>query len=65
MAAILLGTDGGPQVAAGLSLYQLVAYNLLIASGALSLRVLTSMQRGVTVTAGRWSAASHSGDTGR
>jgi ubiquinone biosynthesis protein len=43
VAAILLGTDGGPQVAPGLSLYQLLAYNLLIASGVLTLRVLTSM----------------------
>lgn len=46
VAAILLGTDGGPQVAPGLSLYQLFAYNLLIASGALTLRVLTSMLSG-------------------
>lgn len=41
--AILLGIDGGPQVAPGLSLYQLLAYNLLIVGGALTLRVLTSM----------------------
>ena len=46
VAAILLGIDGGPQVAAGLSLYQLLAYNLLIASGVLTLRVLTSMLSG-------------------
>lgn len=31
------------QVAPGLSLYQLLAYNLLIAGGGLTLRVLTSM----------------------
>jgi ubiquinone biosynthesis protein len=43
VAAILLGTGGGPQVAPGLSFYQLLAYNLLIASGVLTLRVLTSM----------------------
>jgi ubiquinone biosynthesis protein len=46
VAAILLGIEGGPQVADGLGLYQLLAYNLLIASGALALRVLTSMLRG-------------------
>src|SRR5918996_286935 len=34
VAAILLGIEGGPQVADGLGLYQLLAYNLLIASGA-------------------------------
>lgn len=41
--AILLVTDGGPQVTSGLSFYQLLAYNLRIASGVLTLRVLTSM----------------------
>ncbi len=46
VAAILLGIDGGPQVTEGLGLYQLLAYNLLIASGALALRVLMSMVRG-------------------
>ncbi len=46
VAAILLGIEGGPQVTGGLSFYQLLAYNLLIAGGALALRVLTSMLRG-------------------
>ncbi|MGH8776185.1 MAG: ABC1 kinase family protein [Jiangellaceae bacterium] len=45
VAAILLGTAGGPQVAQDLGLYQLIAYTLLIVSGALTLRVLTSMLR--------------------
>jgi hypothetical protein len=48
VAAILLGTDGGPQVAPGLSLYELLAYNLLIAGGVLTLRVLTSMLSSTT-----------------
>lgn len=43
VAAILLGTTGGPQVTPNVTLYELLAYNLLIASGALTLRVLTSM----------------------
>lgn len=43
--AILLGTDGGPQVAQTLSLFHLIAYSLLIVSGALALRVLTSILR--------------------
>lgn len=41
--AILLGTSGGPQVDQNLSLYELLAYCLLIVSGGLTLRVLTSM----------------------
>ncbi|MDR2998185.1 MAG: AarF/ABC1/UbiB kinase family protein [Microbacterium sp.] len=45
-AALLLGIDGGPQVTGGLGLYQLVASLLLIASGGLGLRVLTSVLRG-------------------
>lgn len=45
VAALILGTPGGPAVAQDLSLYQLIAYSLLIASGALTLRVLTSMLR--------------------
>jgi ubiquinone biosynthesis protein len=45
IAAILLGTGGGPQVAADLSLYALLGYVLLILSGALTLRVLTSVLR--------------------
>jgi len=40
-----MGTARGPEVARELSLYQLLAYVLLIISGALSLRVLTSMLR--------------------
>ena len=44
-AAILLGTTGGPQVAPDISLFQLIAYSLLIVSGALTLRVLTSILR--------------------
>lgn len=43
--AILLGTDGGPQLAPTLSLFQLIAYSLLIVGGALALRVLTSILR--------------------
>jgi hypothetical protein len=45
VAAILLGTARGPEVGRELSLYQLLAYVLLIMSGALSLRVFTSMLR--------------------
>ena len=44
-AAILLGTGGGPRVAPSLSLYELIAYGLLILSGALTLRLLTSILR--------------------
>jgi ubiquinone biosynthesis protein len=44
-AAILLGTGGGPQVAPELSLYELIAYSLLLLSGALTLRLLTSILR--------------------
>lgn len=46
VAAILLGTAGGPQVAPDLSLYQLIAYSLLTLGGALTLRVLSSILRG-------------------
>lgn len=46
VAAMLLGTPGGPQVATDVSLYQLIAYSLLIVGGALMLRVLTSILRG-------------------
>lgn len=45
VAAILLGIEGGPQVARSLTLYHLLSYILLIASGALTLRVLTSILR--------------------
>lgn len=44
--AILLGLTGGPQVAANLSLHALIAYSLLILSGTLILRLLTSIFRG-------------------
>jgi ubiquinone biosynthesis protein len=40
VAAILLGTPGGPQVSPTLSLLQLIGYNLLIVGGILGLRVL-------------------------
>jgi ubiquinone biosynthesis protein len=40
VAAILLGTAGGPQVTPTLSLLQLIGYNLLIVGGILGLRVL-------------------------
>lgn len=43
--AILLGADGGPPVAQTLSLYQLIAYSLLLAGGVLALRVLTTTLR--------------------
>lgn len=45
IAAILLGIDGGPRVAPSLTLYHLLSYTLLITSGALTLRVLTSVLR--------------------
>jgi ubiquinone biosynthesis protein len=40
VAAILLGTPGGPEITPTLSLLQLVGYNLLIVGGILALRVL-------------------------
>jgi ubiquinone biosynthesis protein len=40
VAAILLGTSGGPQISPTLSLLQLIGYNLLIVGGILALRVL-------------------------
>ena len=40
MAVLLLGTDGGPAVTTTLSLYQLLAYNLLVVCAILALRVL-------------------------
>jgi ubiquinone biosynthesis protein len=45
IAATLLGTPGGPQLAQDLSLYQLLSYSLFIVSAALTLRVLTSILR--------------------
>ncbi len=40
VAAILLGTSGGPQITPTISLVQLIGYNLLIVGGILGLRVL-------------------------
>jgi ubiquinone biosynthesis protein len=40
VAAILLGTPGGPQITPTVSLLQLIGYNLLIVGGILALRVL-------------------------
>jgi ubiquinone biosynthesis protein len=40
MAVLLLGAGGGPTVTATLSLYQLLAYNLLVVCAILALRVL-------------------------
>jgi ubiquinone biosynthesis protein len=40
VAAILLGTPGGPQITPTVSLLQLIGYNLLILGGILGLRVL-------------------------
>ncbi|HEY1346164.1 MAG TPA: AarF/UbiB family protein, partial [Streptosporangiaceae bacterium] len=40
VAAILLGTPGGPEITPTLSLLQLIGYNLLIVGGILALRVL-------------------------
>ena len=40
VAAILLGTTGGPEITPTLSLLQLIGYNLLIVGGILALRVL-------------------------
>jgi len=40
VAAILLGTPGGPEITPALSLLQLIGYNLLIVGGILALRVL-------------------------
>jgi ubiquinone biosynthesis protein len=40
VAAILLGTSGGPQITPTVSLAQLIGYNLLIVGGILGLRVL-------------------------
>jgi ubiquinone biosynthesis protein len=45
MGVILLGTDGGPQVLANTSLFQLIGYNLLGISAILVLRVLAVIFR--------------------
>ena len=40
MAVLLLGAQGGPVLARGLTLFQLIGYYLLVVSGLLMLRVL-------------------------
>lgn len=45
MAVLLLGTDGGPQVTAAVSLYALFGYNLLVICVVLVLRVLVLVFR--------------------
>jgi hypothetical protein len=45
MAVLLLGTGGGPAVTATVSLYQLLAYNLLVVCAILALRVLVLIFR--------------------
>jgi ubiquinone biosynthesis protein len=40
VAALLLGTSGGPEITPTVSLYQVIGYNLLIVAAALILRVL-------------------------
>jgi ubiquinone biosynthesis protein len=45
MAVLLLGTGGGPAVTATVSLCQLLAYNLLVVSAILALRVLVLIFR--------------------
>ncbi len=45
VAALLLGTHGGPQVTPALSLFQLIGYNLLVVGAVLVLRVLFTIFR--------------------
>lgn len=45
MAVLLLGTGGGPMVTEAVSLYALFAYNLLVVSAVLGLRVLAAIFR--------------------
>jgi ubiquinone biosynthesis protein len=45
IAAILLVSHGGPQVTQGISLFQLVGYNLLVVAAVLALRVLFTIFR--------------------
>jgi ubiquinone biosynthesis protein len=45
IAAILLVSHGGPQVTPGLSLFQLIGYNLLVVAAVLALRVLFTIFR--------------------
>jgi ubiquinone biosynthesis protein len=45
IAALMLGTPGGPKITATVSLYQVIAYNLLIVAAILVLRVLFTIFR--------------------
>ncbi|WP_345004431.1 ABC1 kinase family protein [Streptosporangium album] len=45
MAVLLLGTDNGLQLTPGVSLHQLIGYNLLVISAILALRVLVTVFR--------------------
>ncbi|MEV4349862.1 AarF/ABC1/UbiB kinase family protein [Actinoplanes sp. NPDC049596] len=45
MAALLLGTDGGPRVSDGVALFPLLGYGLLVVSAVLVLRVLVTVFR--------------------
>jgi ubiquinone biosynthesis protein len=45
VAAMLLGTPGGPKITSTLSLYQFIGYNLLIVAAILVLRVLFTILR--------------------
>ncbi|WP_433265114.1 ABC1 kinase family protein [Actinosynnema sp. CS-041913] len=45
MAVLLLGADGGPQVAPDISLYQVFGYNLMVISVLLGLRVVVTVFR--------------------
>jgi ubiquinone biosynthesis protein len=45
VAAMLLGTSGGPKITSTLSLYQFIGYNLLIVAAILVLRVLFTILR--------------------
>ncbi|HEY4017575.1 MAG TPA: AarF/UbiB family protein [Pseudonocardiaceae bacterium] len=45
MAALLLGVRGGPMITVSTSLYQVIAYNLLVVSAGVGLRVLLGVVR--------------------
>ncbi|MFD1147731.1 ABC1 kinase family protein [Saccharothrix hoggarensis] len=45
MAVLLMSTDGGPDITADVSLFQVIGYNLLVLSSVLVLRVLFTMVR--------------------
>ena len=45
MATLLLGVPGGPMISASTSLYQVLAYNLLVVSAGVGLRVLLGVVR--------------------